>query len=86
MLLCMRVTLNIDDELYRRIKRRKADSGKTITALVDDAIRMYFARCVDAPKPDTDLPVFHGTGVLPGINLYSHSSLLDTMEGPNDPD
>lgn len=86
MLFCMRVTLNIDDELYRRIKRRKADTGQTITSLVHDAVRMYFARCVDEPKPDTELPVFHGTGVLPGIDLYSNSSLLDAMEGPDDPD
>ena len=74
-LFCMRVTLNVDDELYRRIRRRKADTGQTITALVHDAVLMYFARCVDEPKPDTDLPVFHGTGVLPGIDLYSNSSL-----------
>lgn len=79
----MRVTLNIDDELYHRIKRRKADSGQTITSLVDDALRMYFLRSEEASGPDGDTPVFHGSGILPGIDPYSFGTLLD---GTDDPD
>lgn len=83
---CMRVTMNFDDELLRRLKKRKAKLGLTVTAQVQDAVRMYLANCEEAPRPETDLPVFHGSGVLPGIDLNNSAALLDVMEGLGDSD
>ncbi|MDE0105722.1 MAG: ribbon-helix-helix domain-containing protein [Bryobacterales bacterium] len=82
----MRVTMNFDDELLRRLKKRKAKLGLTVTAQVQDAVRMYLANCEEAPRPETDLPVFHGSGVLPGIDLNNSAALLDVMEGLGDSD
>lgn len=39
MLVCMRTTLNIDDELMERVKKKAIESGKTITEIVENALR-----------------------------------------------
>jgi plasmid stability protein len=35
----MKTTLNLDDELVRRAKRRAAEQGTTLTAVIEDALR-----------------------------------------------
>lgn len=77
----MRTTIRIDDALLAEAKRRAANSGRTLTAVVEDALREAFARRADrgrAPRPE--LPVFRGGRVLPGVDLDDSAALLDLME------
>jgi ribbon-helix-helix CopG family protein len=37
MLICMRTTLNLDDELMRQVRRHAADTGRTITQFIEAA-------------------------------------------------
>lgn len=39
-----RTTIRIDDELYRAVKEHAARSGRTIGAVIEDAIREAFRR------------------------------------------
>lgn len=75
----MRTTIRIDDELYREVKARAAREGRTVGAVIEDAIRAHAARgavAVEAPP----LPVFRGTGVLPGVDLADGSALREAMD------
>ena len=75
----MRTTVTLDDELYRRAKAAAARTGRTVGAIIEDALR----RELDRPAPAVDLeplPTFGGSGVMAGIDLTSNAALLEAME------
>ena len=77
----MRTTIKIDDALLAEAKARAVDSGRTLTALVEDALRESFARrAVAGPVGRPKLPVFRGGRLVPGIDLDDSSALLEQME------
>ncbi len=82
----MRTTLNVDDDLHRRLKQVAAASGRTLTDLVEDAIRGLLAD-LDAPSVVTGPPVFAvfdggpAPGLQPGVNLDDNTGLLDRLDG-----
>ena len=39
MFICMRTTLNIDDELMRTVKKHAAETDRTISAVIEAALR-----------------------------------------------
>jgi hypothetical protein len=79
MLSCMRTTVNIDDELLAQAKAIEAATGKTVNAVVDEALR---ARRRDGAKRLTvPLPSFGGSRLRPGVDLDDSAALLDLMEG-----
>ena len=80
MFLCMRTTIHIDDQLFLELKKVAADAGKTLTATIQDALRESLHRRHSTPRPTVELPVFHGTGVLPGVDLNDSAALLDLIE------
>lgn len=57
----MKTTLNLDDELLRRAKRRAQLRGTTLTRVVEEGLR---AVLVEGPAPafELELPVVEGTG------------------------
>ena len=81
MLFCMRTTLDLDDELMRNLKRRSADMGRTLTSLVEEALRAMLERH-SRPEPGYRLKwtVVPG-GPRPGIDLSDRDALMDTMDG-----
>ncbi len=86
MLLCMRTTLRIDDQLLRTAKKAAAESGRTLTAVIEDALRQALA--TRKPKTNTTrfrLPVFDMGETLPGVDLDNSAALLDLMEAGDDP-
>ncbi len=81
----MRTTIRIDDNLFAALKRMAADTGQTLTAIVQDALRESLFRRRVAERPAVDLPLFHGTGRLPGVDLSDSAALLDVMERDDGP-
>lgn len=81
MLFCMRTTLNIDDGVMRDLKRRAAETGRSLTSLVEEAIRSLLDRQTQ-PEPDYRLRwmIVEG-GARPGINLSDRDALIDLMDG-----
>ena len=78
----MRTTIRLDDELLAQAKQLAAQSGRTLTAVIEDALREALARRQQAQKrPRVRLPTFAGQGLLPGVDLDDSASLLDLMEG-----
>lgn len=83
MLFCMRTTLDLDDHLLREAKRLAAERGTTLTAVMEDALRIVVRR-VEQPKPrrrrklpTTGVP---GAGFMPGVDLDSNAATLELME------
>jgi len=81
MLLCMRTTLDLDDEVMRTLKRRAAETGRTLTSLVEEALRSMLERgSQPVPGYRLEWTVVPG-GARPGIDLSDRSSLIDLMDG-----
>ena len=80
MLMCVRTTLEINDDLFRRAKRRAADEGTPLRAVVENALRVYLAR-----KPKSAAYRLHWrteSGTLqPGVRLDDRDALFDLMDG-----
>lgn len=76
----MRTTLDLDDALLRAVKARAAETGRTMTSLIEEALREHLARTDDAaPAPPLRWVVVEG-GARPGVDLAGRDALLDLME------
>ena len=77
----MRTTLEIQDALLRLAKRRAADEDRTLTAVIEDALRQYLTH---PPRPAQKfrLELLTKRGrLLPGIDLADRDSLYERMDG-----
>ena len=79
----MRTTVNIDSALLDELRQRSAREGKSLGALISDALRAELGRCRGKRSSRSRKPIitFRGKGVRPGVNLDSMSELLDVMDG-----
>lgn len=77
----MKTTLYIEDGLLKEIKADALREGVSVTAYTENALREVLAkRQVVQKSAPVELPVFHGDGVLPGVDISNSASLLDIME------
>lgn len=72
--------MRLDDDLLRAAKAVAAREGRTLTAVIEDALRQALARAdaAEATGPYA-VPTFR-SGLRPGVNLDSNAELLDLME------
>jgi len=83
----MRTTIRIDEQLLKEAKQLAARRGKTLTAVIEDALRASLARQHDAGRKEpVRLITFSGKGLLPGVDLDDSAALLDLMDSSDDPD
>ena len=77
----MRTTVRLDPHLLGEAKKHAVDYGKTLTAVLEDALRESLARRGKATKVrPLRLRVVKGGGVRPGVDLDDSASLLDAMD------
>ena len=76
----MRTTINLDDALLAEAKQVAARTGRTLTAVVEDALRQSLYRRNPATRQAVELPVFGEGGTQPGVDLDDSAALLDLME------
>jgi hypothetical protein len=83
----MRTTIRLPDDLLREAKRLAAESDRTLTSVIEDALRAALNR--REGKGDVEpvhLTTFFGEGgTLPGVDLDDTASLLDRMEAADRP-
>lgn len=77
----MRTTIRLDDELLREAKAHAAATDRTLTKLIEEALREALARRQrPRNRPWVRLPTVSGGGPRPDVNLDSNAQLLDLME------
>jgi Arc/MetJ family transcription regulator len=82
----MRTTIRIDDQLLKEAKQLAARTGKSLTAVIEDALRESLSRQQRSKERKTvNLVTFKGNGPLPGVDLDDSAALLDLIESGNDP-
>lgn len=82
----MRTTIRLDDDLLARAKQLAARTGRTLTSVIEDALRAALAQ--SRPRRAAErraLPTWGSGGVLPGVDLDDSASLLAAMESGADP-
>jgi hypothetical protein len=81
MLICMRTTLNLDDDLMRAAKDKAHTEGTTLTSVIEQALRAsLFDRQEPTERQRYEVPVTGGLGLRPGVDLDDSAALLDIME------
>jgi predicted transcriptional regulator len=78
----MRTTVRLDDQLLTDAKRLALESGRTLTSVIEDALREVVARRKESPKAKKiRLFTDGGRGLRPGVHLDNNAVLVDIMEG-----
>lgn len=78
----MRTTVRLPDDLLKAAKRHAVETGRTLTAVIEDALRAALAAEAHQAAPEPlQLPTWGRGGVRPGVDLDDSASLLDLMEG-----
>ncbi len=76
----MRTTINLDDALLRRAKEEALRTGRTLTAVIEDALRSALAVQDRPQEKPPELPTAPGRP-RPGVDLDHSAALLDLMDG-----
>ena len=77
----MRTTVRLDEHLLAQAKQHAVASGKTLTAVLEDALRESLARRVTSVKAKPiRLKTIKGNGVRAGVDLDDGASLLNLMD------
>jgi hypothetical protein len=74
----MKTTLNIDDSVMRRLKREAARQGRTMSEMVETALRLL----LQPPKRNGELPplpTFDSGGTF--VDISDRDALYRAMEG-----
>lgn len=81
----MRTTIRLDDDVLAEVRLVAARSGKTMTAVIEDALREMLARRqpMGEPRP-VKLTTVSGHGLQPGVDLDDSAALLSIMEVSDD--
>ncbi|GAB4434153.1 MAG: ribbon-helix-helix domain-containing protein [Anaerolineae bacterium] len=78
----MRTTIRIDDQLLTETKQLAAETGQTLTAIIEDSLRQMLARRQQmADRAPVQLITVSGNGLQPGVDLDDSAALLDLMDG-----
>lgn len=75
----MRTTLQLDDDLITRAKVSAARTGRTLSQVIEDALRMALAARPDSTAPRAIVPTSAGRP-RPGVNLDDGAALRDLLE------
>jgi hypothetical protein len=78
MVIHMKTTLNIDDTVMQRLRHEAARSGRTMSELVETALRRLLE---SRPEPADlkPLPTFDSGGAL--VEIADREALYSAMEG-----
>ena len=84
----MRNLIRLDDELLAEVEVYAIRFGKTMTAVIEDALREMLAhrQMVDGGRKLVRLITVSGNGLQPGVNLDNSAAVLTLMEDVDDSD
>lgn len=72
----------MDDAIVRALKKEALKTGRTMTEVIEDALRETLFRKKVSPKKRFRLEMVTVKGsVNPGVDLTDRGNLIDAMEG-----
>jgi hypothetical protein len=74
----MKTTLNIDESVMRRLKREAARQGRTMSEMVETALRLLLKQQRQRSKLPP-LPTFDSGGTF--VDIADREALYEAMEG-----
>jgi len=74
----MKTTLQIDDRVMARLRAEAARTGRTMSEMVESALRLMLARRPGRPALPP-LPTFRSGGAR--VDVADREALLEAMEG-----
>ena len=81
-----RTTVRLPESLMREVKRLAAETDRTITKVIEEALREFLARRASAGRRShAHLPTDGSGGLRPGVDLTDSNSLLDLMDADSVP-
>ncbi len=80
MILCMRTTIDIRDELLRRARRKANDEGLTLKDVVEAALQAFLSGKPAKGRYRLKWTTERGR-IQPGVNLDDRDALFDLMGG-----
>jgi plasmid stability protein len=76
----MRTTIRIDDELYREVKQRAARSGRTVAAVLEDAVRRGLTPAERRSAGRYAIRPTGSGGLRPGVDLSSNAAIAEVID------
>ncbi len=81
MLICMRTTLNLNDDLVRQAKQRAAAEDRTLTSVIEDALRRLLTAETSLRQEPYRVPVECGPrGMRRSIDLDDPRAIRDLLD------
>ena len=76
----MRTTVRLDDDLLQRAKVHAAQTGRTLTALIEDALLQAMNTPAGTNRTlEYRVPTFD-SALRPGVDLSDNAALADLMD------
>jgi hypothetical protein len=73
--------VRLDERLLAEAKKFAAETGRTLTSVLEDALRETLARrSARVKRRPVRLKTVKGNGIRPGVDLDDTAALLDLME------
>jgi hypothetical protein len=78
----MRTTVRLNERLLAEAKKRAVDTGRTLTAVIEEALRASLSERPSRPsRRRLRLTTVKGDGLQPGVDLDDTAALFDRMDG-----
>jgi hypothetical protein len=76
----MRTTITLDDRLLERLKKRAAESGMTVSGLIERAVRLLLQAPAPQRRDRFDLVTFGEGGQFTTVNIDKTAALLEAED------
>jgi hypothetical protein len=83
--MAQRTTVRLDPHLLAEVKKLAASTHRTLTSVLEEALRETLARRRRRGRTVPALTIVDGRGVRAGIDLDDSAALLDAMEDRRGP-
>ena len=76
----MRTTITLDDRLLERLKKRAAESGTSVSGLIERAVRLLLQVSAAQRRDRFDLVTFGEGGEFTTLNIDKTAALLEPAD------